>query len=218
MASVRARLGTALAVAVAATLLPAVSLAPASATTAGDGGGSTIVTTTTISTTTISATTTSTATLASATTTTLVAPSLTYALPYSRTGYVSITDAALASPTVRGKAVIDTARRFKGVPYVAGGTSPATGFDCSGYTRYVFSRLHLYLPRVSRDQYSYSIHITRAQAVPGDLVFFYSSSGRIYHAAIYAGNGYIWHSPYPGQRVKLEKIWSSRVKFARARV
>jgi cell wall-associated NlpC family hydrolase len=103
------------------------------------------------------------------------------------------------------------------VRYVAGGTSPSRGFDCSGYTRYVYSRLGIGLPRVSRDQYRAGLKISRAQAVPGDLVFFTSSSGRIHHVAIYAGNGYVWHSPYPGKRVKLEHIWTSHVLFARVR-
>ena len=95
--------------------------------------------------------------------------------------------------------------------------SKSTGFDCSGYTKYVFAQLGISIPRVSRDQYAWSRHITRKQAVPGDLIFFHSASGRVYHAAIYAGNGYIWHSPHTGSRVKLERIWTSAYYVGRIR-
>jgi cell wall-associated NlpC family hydrolase len=114
--------------------------------------------------------------------------------------------------------VIAVAARYRGVPYRAGGTSPRSGFDCSGYTRYVFSRLGISIPRVSRQQYAAMTHISRAQAVPGDLVFFHSSNGRVYHAAIYAGANSVWHSPFPGRRVMRERIWTSAVYFARVRV
>lgn len=213
MASARARVGSAVSVALALTLLPALT-SPASAVVTSDGSASTtLLRQASTSTVTTAASTLSTS---EATVTAVVAPA--YSLPSSRTGLVTINDAALADPVIRGRAVIQTAARFKGVPYVAGGTSPSTGFDCSGYTKYVFSRLGISLPRVSRDQYAWGRKITKSQAVPGDLIFFYSSSGRIYHVAIYAGGGYIWHSPYPGKRVMLEKIWSSRILFARVRV
>lgn len=210
MASARARLGAAVSAALALTLLPALT-APASAAVASDTGTSTSTVTTTTSTITTSSLSTST------TSVTTTAPA-TFSLPASRTGYVQLSAAAKADPVVRGRAAAQTASRFAGIPYVAGGTSPSTGFDCSGYTRYVYSRLGISLPRVSRDQYAWAIPIRKSQAVKGDLVFFYSSSGRIYHVAIYAGNGYIWHSPYPGKRVMLERIWTSSWKVARVRV
>ncbi|MGD9956193.1 MAG: C40 family peptidase [Candidatus Nanopelagicales bacterium] len=211
MASARARLGAAVSAALALTLLPALT-APASAVVTSDTDTSivtgTSVTASTLTTTTLSTSTTSVTTTAAAT----------FTLPSSRTGYVRLSAAAKADPVVRGRAAAQTAARFAGIRYVAGGTSPATGFDCSGYTRYVYSRLGISLPRVSRDQYAWAIPIARSKAVKGDLVFFYSSSGRIYHVAIYAGNGYIWHSPYPGKRVMLERIWTSSWKVARVRV
>ena len=138
-------------------------------------------------------------------------------LRFSRDGRVSVSRAVKRDARARGKVAVAIAKRYVGVPYRAGGTTPS-GFDCSGYTRFVFSRMGISLPRVSRDQYRAARPISRAAAVPGDLVFFYSSSGRIYHVSIYAGNGYVWHSPYPGKRVGKERIWSSKVKFARVRV
>ena len=133
-------------------------------------------------------------------------------------GRVIVTRAALRNAVVRGRLIVAVAARYRGVPYVAGGTSPRSGFDCSGYTRYVFSRLGISIPRVSRAQYSSMIHISRSQAVPGDLVFFHSANGRVYHVAIYAGHNTVWHSPYPGLRVKRERIWTSAVYFGRVRV
>ena len=126
--------------------------------------------------------------------------------------------AALRNPLTRGRLVIAVAARYRGVPYRAGGTSPRTGFDCSGFTRYVFARLGIAIPRVSRQQYASMIHISRRQAVPGDLVFFHSRSGRVYHVAIYAGANTVWHSPFPGRRVTRERIWTSAIYFGRVRV
>ena len=61
-------------------------------------------------------------------------------------------------------------------------------------------------------------HISLSQAVPGDLIFFHSSSGRVYHVAIYAGHGYVWHSPHTGTVVKLEKIWVKSFFVGRLKV
>ena len=119
--------------------------------------------------------------------------------------------AALRNPVTRGRLVIRTAMRYRGIPYRAGGTSPRSGFDCSGYTRYVFSRLGIGIPRVSGQQYASMTHISRSQAVPGDLVFFHTRNGHVYHAAIYAGGNAVWHSPFPGRRVQYERIWTSSV-------
>ena len=121
---------------------------------------------------------------------------------------------SVASFAMRGRTVVRIAARYAGVRYVAGGTSPRTGFDCSGYTRYVYARIGISLPHQSRLQYARTHHISRARAVPGDLVFYYDG-GRIHHVAIYAGNGQVWHSPQPGQRVKRERIWTSKIYFGR---
>ena len=213
MPSARARLGSALTAALAITFVPAFTSSASAAVGSDTGTSTSTITETSVSTSTLSTTTLSTSTTAVST-----ATPATFSLPVSRTGYVTLSAAAKADPVVRGRAAVQTASRFAGIPYVAGGTSPATGFDCSGYTRYVYSRLGIALPRVSRDQYAAAVPITRSRAVKGDLVFFYSSSGRIYHVAIYAGNGYIWHSPYPGKRVMLVPIWTSSWKVARVRV
>ena len=200
MASVRARFGASLGLAVAATLLPvgAASAAPAPVTTAAPVAATAPRAATT-------------ATPARVATTAVVLPRV------GATGRVVLPGAVRANAVLRGRVAILVAKRYKGIPYRAGGTTPRTGFDCSGYTKYVFAQLGISIPRVSRDQYAWSRHITRKQAVPGDLIFFHSASGRVYHAAIYAGNGYIWHSPHTGSRVKLERIWTSAYYVGRIR-
>jgi cell wall-associated NlpC family hydrolase len=186
MASARARFGASLALAVTATLVPAV---------------------------------TSTASAAPAPTSVVISSSRGTSVPVRLTPSVASSRlAALRNPLTRGRLVIAVAARYRGVPYRAGGTSPRSGFDCSGYTRYVFAQLGIRIPRVSRQQYASMIHISRAQAVPGDLVFFHSRSGWVYHAAIYAGANTVWHSPFPGRRVTRERIWTSAIYFARVRV
>ena len=125
----------------------------------------------------------------------------------------ALSAAALAS--ARRAKVITVAKRYVGVRYVWGGSKPRPGFDCSGYTKYVFKKLGKTLPRTSRAQRAHVRKVSRASARKGDLVFFHSSSGRVYHVGIYAGGGKMYDSPRPGKRVGLHKIWSSRVTFGR---
>ncbi|NAZ87953.1 C40 family peptidase, partial [Kineococcus indalonis] len=98
-------------------------------------------------------------------------------------------------------------------PYVYGGTTPA-GFDCSGYTSYVMRQVGVSLPRTANAQLGASQRISRAQAVPGDLVFF-TDGGRAYHVGIFAGGNQMWDAPRAGKPVQLRSIWSSAVTFGR---
>lgn len=200
MASARARFGASLGLAVAATLLPvaAASASPAPVSVATPAAA-------------VAPRTAGTATTARVSTAALVMPRV------GATGRVALTAAVRANAVLRGRVAILVAKRYVGIPYRAGGTTPRTGFDCSGYTKYVYSQMGITIPRVSRDQYRWTRHISIKQAVPGDLIFFHSSSGRVYHAAIYAGHGYIWHSPHTGSRVKLERIWTSAYYVGRIR-
>ncbi|MDR9503807.1 C40 family peptidase [Brevibacillus agri] len=89
-------------------------------------------------------------------------------------------------------------------PYVLGGTTP-DGFDCSGFTSYVFSRLGVTLPRTSEDQFRGGVSIPLEQAQPGDLLFYDSlGKGRVSHVAIYLGNGTIVHAN--GEDVRYGKV------------
>lgn len=105
-----------------------------------------------------------------------------------------------------GERTIRVASEFQGVPYRSGGTSPR-GFDCSGFVRYVFAKLDRSLPRSSQEQFNAIDHVRHPQI--GDLIFFHNGrSGSVYHVAIYAGNGKIWHSTRPGGEVSKTKIYT----------
>lgn len=97
--------------------------------------------------------------------------------------------------------VVGYAQAFHGVPYVYGGSSPS-GFDCSGFTAYVYRAFGVYLPHSSGAQAGYGTPVSASQAKAGDLVVMPG------HVGIYAGNGYIVHAPAPGQSVKTQKIWT----------
>jgi cell wall-associated NlpC family hydrolase len=115
--------------------------------------------------------------------------------------------------TTFGSKVVYTAATRKGDPYVRGAAGP-TRFDCSGLTKWTFARLGHSLSHSAAAQYAEVKHIPRQYRRKGDLVFFHSGSG-IYHVAIYVGNGYIWHAPYSGAHVRMERIWTSSVYYGR---
>jgi cell wall-associated NlpC family hydrolase len=123
--------------------------------------------------------------------------------------------ATTKSTTAFQAKVLREAAKLRGIPYVWGGTT-TRGFDCSGYTGYVYKKVGKKLPRTSRQQYSATKHLSRASAKPGDLVFFKSGSGRVYHVGIYAGGNMLWQASRPGRPVAKSKIWSSSVAFGRA--
>lgn len=85
--------------------------------------------------------------------------------------------------------ILYTSKSLIGVPYVWGGTTPS-GFDCSGFTKYVFGKQGITLPRMSGDQYRMGTPIAFDSLKPGDLVFFsFSNNGQVSHVGIYIGNG-----------------------------
>jgi cell wall-associated NlpC family hydrolase len=111
--------------------------------------------------------------------------------------------------------VLSVAARYVGTPYVYGGTTPR-GFDCSGYTRYVWAQLGVSLPRTANQQMNATRRVPRSQAKPGDLVFFVSG-GRAYHVGLYAGSGMMYDSPRAGKKLSKRKIWDAAVVFGRVR-
>ena len=117
--------------------------------------------------------------------------------------------AAKTSSKPAAGGVLGIAAQYAGIMYVYGGTTPA-GFDCSGYTSYVFRQLGINLPRTAEAQRQATTPVSNPQ--PGDLVFFGSPA---FHVGIYAGNGKMWDSPRTGKAVALRDIWSSSVTYGR---
>lgn len=109
--------------------------------------------------------------------------------------------------------VLKEAAKLKGTPYRYGGTT-TRGFDCSGYTGYVYKKAGKKMPRTSRQQYAATTHISAKAAKPGDLIFFKNGSS-VYHVGIYAGKGLLWHSSKPGTPIQKGKIWTKSVAFGR---
>ena len=99
-------------------------------------------------------------------------------------------------PSAAATRVLHTAESYRGVKYVWGGNTPAQGFDCSGFTKYVFAKYGITLPRTSREQVRAGVGVApdfRALR-PGDLMMFAEPGQAISHVAIYAGNGRIIHA------------------------
>ncbi len=113
----------------------------------------------------------------------------------------------------RGAQVVAYAAAQSGKWYRYGAAGP-TYFDCSGLTQYVFKKFGVYLPHRANSQRSYGRAVSRAYARPGDLIIFLSG-GYGYHAAIYAGGGYMYDAPRAGQQVGKHRIWSSNIVFRR---
>lgn len=84
--------------------------------------------------------------------------------------------------------VVQTSLQYVGVPYSFGGTTPS-GFDCSGYVRYVFANAGVYLPRMADEQYGAGYSVSYGNLQPGDLVFFSTYTAGVSHSGIYLGNG-----------------------------
>ena len=89
--------------------------------------------------------------------------------------------------------IIATAKKYIGVPYLWGGTTPS-GFDCSGFLQYVFRQNGINLLRTSKQQYTMGVRVSKANLQKGDLVFFQTGSNGISHVGMYIGNGQFIHA------------------------
>ncbi|MFV0427127.1 MAG: C40 family peptidase [Beutenbergiaceae bacterium] len=117
---------------------------------------------------------------------------------------------AVAAPAqgASGSAIVDIARRYIGTPYVYGGAAPG-GFDCSGFTSYVYAQLGISLPRTSSAQRYAGTVVSAAEAQPGDLLW---APG---HIGIYTGNGNHIAARRPGTALYEGPIYLSNPVFIR---
>jgi len=130
--------------------------------------------------------------------------------------------AAVPSPETRasfdGYVVTGTALALRGTPYRNGGTDP-TGFDCSGFTQYVFAQHGLALPREVREQFHAGKAVKVDEVAPGDLLFFTTTDPGASHVAIALGSDEFVHAPSSDGVVRVERLsstyWQPRFLGAR---
>lgn len=138
---------------------------------------------------------------------------------------VEVAEASLIEPAIEltvgptvsqsgNRAVVEESFKYLGVPYVWGGKTPS-GFDCSGFTSWVFKNavgyeMHSYT--VSQESHGYNVSMS--ELVPGDLLF-WGGAGASYHVAIYIGQGQYIHAPTPGQSVKVTALSDWAPNFAK---
>jgi len=118
-------------------------------------------------------------------------------------------DAARAGP--RALAVVAEAKKELGTPYQWGGSSPKTGFDCSGLVQWAYAKIGIRIPRVTDQQIlaSNGVPVSRKDLVPGDLVFFRDSTGYVHHVGISLGGDKFIHAPHTGDVVKISSLKES---------
>ena len=108
-----------------------------------------------------------------------------------------------------GAKVVSMAMPFLGTRYRSGGASP-NGFDCSGFTMYLYAQLGYSLPHSATAQYkNCGYAVAKSDLQPGDLVFFSDSSHAIGHVGIYIGNGQIIHARYSVGKITIDSLSAS---------
>lgn len=117
-----------------------------------------------------------------------------------------------------GNSLVNTAKKYLGVPYVWGGETPS-GFDCSGLMQYVMKQNGISIPRTSQEQFKSGTAVSHNNLQPGDLVFFKGSDGTSTspgHVGMYVGNGQYIQAPRTGDKVKISSL-SDRGDYVGAR-
>ncbi len=120
----------------------------------------------------------------------------------------------------RASELVMNAMGFLGVPYMRGGSSAETGFDCSGFVRAMYQQtVGLILPRRADQQAAATTTIDKSELRPGDLVFFNTMRRTFSHVGIYIGDNKFIHSPRSGSEVRVEDMrlayWKTRFNGAR---
>ena len=110
--------------------------------------------------------------------------------------------AKAATASARAARVVKIALRQRGVPYHWGGSSPRTGFDCSGFTRWVYAHVGVSLPHSSYAQFTMGRRVSLSRLKPGDLLFFYGLG----HVGLYIGHGKYIDAPQTGERVHIKSL------------
>ncbi len=120
------------------------------------------------------------------------------------------TETTSTATNATGEAVVAYAKQYLGYKYVAGGASPSKGFDCSGFTQYIYKHFGINLNRVSRDQSKNGVSVEKANLQQGDILLFRGSSGSaIGHVGIYIGGGKFIHAENPSTDVCITSLSSS---------
>jgi cell wall-associated NlpC family hydrolase len=135
-------------------------------------------------------------------------------------GLLSQIDQVRQNVSLKTSELVVNAMGYLGVPYLRGGNSAETGFDCSGFVKAMYEQtVGLILPRKAEQQAANTRKIDRSELQPGDLVFFNTLRRAFSHVGIYVGDGKFIHSPKPGAQVRVESMgvsyWNRRFDGAR---
>lgn len=114
--------------------------------------------------------------------------------------------AGFADGRLAAARAVDYAVKMVGKPYRFGGSSPSTGFDCSGLIQFSFQQAGVMLPRTTNEQRYASRLVRGSNLRRGDLLFFDQEGKKNSHAGIYVGDGYFVHAPSSGKRVRMDRL------------
>ena len=137
-------------------------------------------------------------------------------IQYGAAGDIPVSGASYDRPVpaTLNQQIATYAETFVGkYPYTDGGTSPATGFDCSGLTQYVYQHYGRTIARTAQAQYGQFRQIPLSSALPGDLVFFHDDTGYVFHVGVYEGSNMMVAAATPQDGIRYQSIWSSNVSY-----
>lgn len=124
-----------------------------------------------------------------------------------------------AGTVVSPSDILQTALGFRGVPYRYGGENPSTGFDCSGFVRFVMAQHQLTLPRTAAEQFQVGTRVSARDIQAGDLVFFSTIAPGASHVGLAISKDEFVHAPATSGVVRVERLewsyWQSRFVGAR---
>jgi len=115
------------------------------------------------------------------------------------------TDSKTTASNAKGDAIVKSAQKYMGVPYVWGGTA-LDGWDCSGYTQYVMKENGISIPRTAAEQYAKGTAVNKSKLKVGDLVFFTTYKPGASHVGFYMGNGKFIHASSAAKEVTINSL------------